>query len=67
MVKLQDSRQVGAEFVVTPAMIEAGKLALIAWSEGSSYFDKGAEAVFSAMLAVAEPFEPFRGTKDCIG
>lgn len=67
MAELLDSGQAGAGIDVTPAMIEAGKLALIAWSEGSSYFGKGAEAVFSAMIAVAEPFEPFRGIKDCIG
>jgi hypothetical protein len=41
-------------FEITPAMIEAGKRALIAWHEGVQDFDEGARSVFLAMRAAHE-------------
>jgi hypothetical protein len=34
---------------VTPAMLEAGRLAMRQWYEGCQDFEKGALAIFSAM------------------
>jgi hypothetical protein len=39
------------EIEITPDMIEAGKRALIEWSEGVSYFDQGAVDIFTAMFS----------------
>lgn len=36
-------------FEITPAMIEAGKRALIEWHEGVQDFDEGARSIFLAM------------------
>lgn len=55
---VSDSEQGGAlsqlSIEVTPAMIEAGRLALIAWYDGADGFEAGARAIGAAILSCRE-------------
>lgn len=50
---LEDSRQADA-IEITPAMIEAGKAALVEWYDSDLLWDEGVKAIYGAFVGTGK-------------